>query len=95
MSILSQVNQQRDTPALTGSSSVLGSCLHAGGVCWQLGGSVNGRRALAVTRHRGGSSSKKGDGNHGKVAQCVLPKRLPYVQVHRTRKHSTCRRPEV
>jgi len=89
MSILSQVSQQRDSPALTGSSSMLGSRLHAGGVRWQLSGSVHGRKVSAVTRQRGGSSSKKGDGNHGKVAQRVLLKWLSYVQVDKTRKHST------
>lgn len=93
-SILCQVNHQRDIPAFTGSFSVLGSCLHAGDVCWQLSGNINGRKILALTRQRGGSSSK-GDGNHGKVAQCVLPKGLSYIQVNSTRKHNACRRQEV
>lgn len=57
-------------------------------VWWQLSGSINGRKILAVTWQRGGSSSK-GDGNHGKIAQCVLHKGLSYIQVNR--KHNACR----
>lgn len=46
---------------------------------------------MAVTKERGGSSSR-GDGNHGKVGQCMVPKGLPYIQVNRTRKHNAYRR---
>lgn len=93
-SILCQVNHLRDIPALTGSFSVIGNCLQAGDIWWKLSGNVNGRKILAVTRQRGGSSIK-GDGNHGKNAQHMLPNGLSYIQVKRMRKHNACRRQEV
>lgn len=59
-----------------------------------VGRKINGKKILAVTRQSGGSS-RKGDGNHGKSAHCMLPKGLPYIQVSRMRKHNACRRQEV
>jgi len=70
---------------------VLGSCLHAGGLCWQLSRSINGRKVLAVTRQRG-RSSNKGDNSHGKAAQGVL---RPLSYVWAEKKHNTCRTAEV
>lgn len=52
MSILCQVNQQRDIPALTDNSSLPGNHLHASGVCWQLSRGIDRRKISGVTRQQ-------------------------------------------
>lgn len=83
--ILSELNQQRYIPTCTGSSSVLGSCLHAGGLCWQLSRSISGRKVWQW-QDRGGGPATRETAAMEKVAQCVL-RSLSYVQAKK--KHNT------